>query len=178
MKIDLQITARNFEITELIREQIKERAEKLDSFYSRIMRCRVVVEVPHHHKHKGILYDVHIYITVPGGELAIKREPNEDISVAIRDAFDAARRQLEDYSRKQRGDTKRHDEIPSAMISAIFPDKGYGFITTSNGREIYFHENSVLNNEFKRLKIGAGVHFAEEQGEKGPQASTVKVIGK
>lgn len=177
MKLDLQITARNFELTELIREQIKEKAEKLDSFYSRIMRCRVVVEVPHRHKHKGILYDVHIYMTVPGGELVIKREPHEDIFVTIRNAFDAARRQLEDYSRKQRGDTKQREETPTATISAIFPDKGYGFITTSNGREIYFHENSVLNNDFKRLKIGAEVHFAEEQGEKGPQASTVRVIG-
>lgn len=177
MKIDLQITAHNFELTELIREQIKERAEKLDSFYSRIMRCRVVVEVPHRHKHKGILYDVRIHMTVPGGELAIKREPNEDIYVAIRDAFDAARRQLEDYSRKQRGNVKQREEIPYARVSAIFSDKGYGFLTTSDGREIYFHKNSVFNSDFKHLKIGTEVHFAEEQGEKGPQASTVKVIG-
>ncbi|MBI5328444.1 MAG: ribosome-associated translation inhibitor RaiA [Deltaproteobacteria bacterium] len=178
MKLQLQITSLNFEITDIIKEQIREKVEKLDNFYSHIMRCRVVIEVPHRHKHKGMLYDIHIYMTVPGGEIVIKREPDEDIYVAIRDAFDAALRKLEDYARKQRGDTKRHEEIPPAMVSAIFPDKGYGFITTLDGREIYFHENSVLNNEFKLLKVGAEVHFAEEQGEKGPQASTVRIIGK
>ncbi len=178
MKIDLQITARNFELTDLIREQIREKVEKLDSFYSDIMRCRVVVEVPHRHKHKGILYDIHIYMTVPGGEIVVKRESNEDIYVAIRDAFDAARRKLEDYSRKQRGDVKQREEIPYARVSSIFSDKGYGFLTTSDGREIYFHENSVLNSDFKHLKVGTEVHFAEEQGEKGPQASTVRVAGK
>jgi ribosomal subunit interface protein len=178
MKIDLQITARNFELTEIIREQIREKVGKLDSFYSHIMRCRVVVEVPHRHKHKGILYDIHIYMTVPGGEIVVKREPNEDVYVAIRDAFDAALRKLEDYARKQRGDTKRHEETPPAMISALFSDKGYGFLTTADGREIYFHKNSVLNGDFKHLKIGAEVQFSEEQGEKGPQASTVRVVGK
>ncbi|HBR16160.1 MAG: ribosomal subunit interface protein [Deltaproteobacteria bacterium RIFCSPLOWO2_12_FULL_43_16] len=178
MKIDLQITGRNFEITDIIKDNIQERAEKLDSFYSHIMRCRVVVEVPHRHKHKGMLYDVRIYMTVSGGEIIIKHEPNEDIYVAIRDAFDAARRKLEDYGRKQRGDTKQHEEIPHARISKIFPDKGYGFLTTADGREIYFHENSVLNKDLKNLQIGTEVHFAEEQGEKGPQASTVRVVGK
>lgn len=178
MKIDLQITARNFELTDLIREQIREKVEKLDSFYSDIMRCRVVVEVPHHHKHKGILYDIHIYMTAPGGEIVIKREPNQDIYMAIRDAFDAARRKLEDYGRNQRGDVKQHEEIPYARVSSIFSDKGYGFLTTPDNREIYFHENSVLNGDFKHLKVGTEVHFAEEQGEKGPQASTVRVAGK
>src|SRR3989337_3247189 len=110
MKLELQIASHNFELTEPLRELIRERAEKLDSFYSHIMRCRVVVEVPHRHKHKGMLYDVRIYMTVSGGEIIIKHEPNEDIYVAIRDAFDAARRKLEDYGRKQRGDTKQPAE--------------------------------------------------------------------
>ncbi len=178
MKLQLQITSRDFELTDAMREHIREKAERLDSFYSDIMRCRVTVDVPHHHKHKGILYNVHIYMTLPGGEIVIKREPNQDIYVAIRDAFDAARRQLEDYGRKQRGDVKQREEIPHARISALFPDKGYGFLTTPDGREIYFHENSILNSDFKQLKIGTEVHFAEEQGEKGPQASTVRVAGK
>lgn len=176
MKLDLQITGHNFELTDAIRDQIREKAEKLDTYYSDIMRCRVVVESPHRHKHKGKLYNANIYMTVPGGELVIKREPNEDIYVAIRDAFDAAKRQLEDYSRKQRGDVKHHEEIHNARISAIFHDKGYGFLTTPDSREIYFHENSVLNGGFKNLKVGAEVNFAEELGEKGPQASTVRVV--
>ncbi len=178
MKVQLQITAHNIELNDFIKEDIREKAEKLDTYYDQVMRCRVVVDVPHRHKHEGILYDVHIYMTVPGGEIVVKREQNEDLAIAIRDAFDAARRKLEDYARRQRGDIKHHEETPLARVSALFPDKGYGFITTPDGREIYFHENSVLNNEFKNLKIGTEVRFVEEFGEKGPQASTVTVIEK
>ncbi|MBI5212535.1 MAG: HPF/RaiA family ribosome-associated protein [Nitrospirae bacterium] len=176
MKLDLQITAHNIELSDFAREDIREKAEKLDKFYDRIMRCRVVVDVPHRHKHEGILYDVHIYMTVPGSEIIVKREPGEDLTIAIRDAFDAARRKLEDFVRRQRGDVKHHEEIPPARITALFPDKGYGFLTTPDGREIYFHENSILNKDFNKLSIGTEVRFAEEQGEKGPQASTVTVL--
>jgi len=176
MKIPLQITARNLELAEVYREDIRKKAEKLDKFYDQIMRCRVVVETPHRHSREGILYKVHIHMTVPGTELAVERELAEDLEVAIRDAFDAARRKLEDFARQERGDIKHHEESLPARISALFPDQGYGFITTPDDREIYFHEHSVLNNELKRLKVGMKVRFVEEQGEKGPQASSVTVV--
>ena len=172
MILPLQITSRNLELTEAIKADIREHAEKLDKYYDRIMSCRVVVEA----MPKRSLYNVHIDITVPGTELVIKREPNQDLYVAIRDAFDEARRKLEDFARRQRGDVKHHEEPPHARISALFPDRGYGFLTTSDGREIYFHEHSVLNHDFKHLKVGTEVRFAEEMGEKGPQASSVTVI--
>jgi ribosomal subunit interface protein len=176
MRLPLQITARNFDLPETFREDIRKKAENLDKYYDQIMRCRIVVEVPHHHRREGALYNVRIDMTVPGTELVIKREPNKDIHVAIRDAFDAARRQLEDFARKQRDDVKHHEETPHARISALFLAKGYGFLTTSDGSEIYFHEHSVINYDFKHLKVGMEVRFVEEQGEKGPQASTVSVI--
>ena len=77
------------------------------------MSCRVVVEIPHKHKHKGDIFHVKIDITVPQGEVVVSKEPgqnqaHEDVYVAIRDAFDAVRRRLEDYARKQRGDVKTH----------------------------------------------------------------------
>lgn len=176
MEIPLQITARDIELTDAIRADITEKAEKLDSYYDRIMRCRVVVECPKKHLHKGKLFNVHIYMTVPGGELAIKRVPNEDLYVSIRDAFQAARRKLEDFAREQRGDVKSHEEPPHAIISKLFQDKGYGFLADQDGLEIYFHANSVLNKDFKDLAVGMKVHFVEEEGEKGPQASTVTLI--
>lgn len=176
MKIPLQITARNLDLPEAIKEEIRKKAEKLDKYYDQIMHCRVVVEVPHRHHREGILYNVRIDMTVPGAELIVKREPSEELEVAVRDAFDAARRKLEDFARKQRGAVKHHEELPHARISALFPDKGYGFLTTPEGREIYFHEHSVLNRDFKQLKIGMEVSFVEEEGEKGPQASTVTVL--
>jgi len=176
MKIPLQITSRNLDLTEVFKEQIREKAERLDKFYDQIMRCKVVVEVPHRHSHEGILYKVHIHMTVPGTELVVERELAEDLEVAIRDAFDAARRKLEDFARKQRGDVKQHEALPRARISALFLDAGYGFLTTTDNREIYFHEHSVINRDFRHLKVGMEVRFAEEEGEKGPQASTVSVV--
>ncbi|NVM21077.1 MAG: ribosome-associated translation inhibitor RaiA [Desulfobacterales bacterium] len=174
MKIPLQITARHFDLTERLEDVIREKAKKLDRYYDQIMRCRILVEAPHRHHHKGVLYNVRIDITVAGGELVVKREPHEDLYVAIRDAFDAARRRLQDHARRQRGDVKHHEEAPHARVSALFPEKGYGFLTTPDDREIYFHKNSVLGDKFEDLKIGTKVCFVEEPGEKGPQASTVK----
>lgn len=175
MKVPLQITARNFELTEPIEAAIREKAEKLDLFYDQIMSCRVLVESPHRHQHKGILYNVRLDIKIPGKEFVVKREPHEDLYVSIGDTFEAAHRQLEDYISRQRGDVKHHEEMPRARVSTLFPERGYGFLTTPEGMEIYFHENSVLGGKFKDLEIGMEVHFVEELGEKGPQASTVRV---
>jgi ribosomal subunit interface protein len=176
MEIPLQITSRDFELTDAIKSEILDKAGKLDKYYDRIMRCRVVVETPHRHHHEGKLYNVQIHITVPGKELVVQREPHEDLYVSIRNSFDAARRKLEDFVRRQRGDIKRHDELPQARISTLFPEMGYGFIITPDDREIYFHENSIINRDFKSLKEGMEVRFVEEKGEKGPQASSVTVI--
>lgn len=176
MKIPLQITARDFELPESIEAIIREKADKLNTFCDQIMSCRVVVETPHRRQQKGILYNVRIDMTVPGAELVVKREPHADIHAAVREAFDAARRQLQDQTRRQRGEVKAHEETPRARVHAVLPEDGYGFLITSDGREIYFHENSVLDGKFKQLKAGMEVRFAETVGEKGPQASTVAVV--
>src|SRR3972149_2580264 len=149
-----------------------ELAERLDIYYDRIMSCRVTVEaLP-----KRSLYNVHIDMSVPGVELVVKLDPNTDLYVSIRDSFHDARRKLEDFARRQRGDVKHHEGSPHARISSLFPDKVHGFLTIPDVREIYFHEHSVLNRKFKQLEIGVEVRFAEEMGEKGPQASSVTVV--
>jgi ribosomal subunit interface protein len=176
MEIPLQITARDIELTDAIKAEITEKAEKLDNYYDSIMRCRVVVECPKRHPHEGKLYNVHIYMTVPGGELMVKRAPNEDLYVSIRDAFHAARRKLGDFAGKQRGDVKFHEESPHAVISKLSQDKGYGFLTTPDGLEVYFHAHSVLNKDFRDLEVGMKVRFVKEEGDQGPQAGTVTVI--
>ena len=124
-----------------------------------------------------------IDIRTPAGEIVVSQNPNEhqaheDIYVAIRDAFKAARRQLQDQLRKQRGKVKLHETPPHGRVSALHPAENYGTITDSNGREIYFHRNGIVNQDFDQLEIGAEVRFAEEAGDKGPQASSVHVIGK
>jgi len=76
------------------------------------------------------------------------------------------------------GQTKTHEGEPIGVVSRLEPDAGFGMLTTDDEREIYFHRNSVLNNAFSKLKIGTRVRYAEAMGEKGPQASTVKLLGR
>lgn len=111
MKLPLQITSRNVSLSESAEQAIRDKAAKLDQFYDRIMGCRVLVESPHRHQHQGNQYNVRIDITVPGSEIVIKREENEDLYVAIRDAFDAAQRKVKDFSSKQK-DVKGSEGIP------------------------------------------------------------------
>ncbi len=178
MELPLQVTLRDNSPSAAVEGYIRERAARLDGFYDRIMSCRVVVEAPVRHHRKGGPYKLRIDLTVPGDELIVDRQADEDLYVAIMDAFDAARRRLEDYARRQRGSVKTHEGPPQARVSKLFLEEEYGFLETPDAAEIYFHRNSVLGASFDRLEIGAEVRFAVEQGEKGPQASTVTVIGK
>jgi ribosomal subunit interface protein len=175
MRLPLQVTFRNIPPSEAIETHINEKAAKLDKFYDRIMSCRVVVDSTQRRQRQGKLFGVRIDITVPRKELAVTREENEDVYVAIRDAFDTASRRLEEHARRERGDIKIHQGPQSGRIIRLFPDEHYGFIETPDEREIYFHQNSVLNGDFGRLKVGTDVTFVEEQGTEGPQAARVAV---
>src|SRR6516225_761802 len=201
MQSPLQITFRNLTPSATIEEWVRTEADKLDSFYNRVMGCRVAIEVPHRHHRKGRPYHMRIELTVQGEEIVVKREPSlshrarqlgeteikkrlevktphRNLRVAINDAFRAAGRRLQDYARRQRGDVKSHPSLQVARVGKILQDQGYGFLTSDDGRGIYFHKNSVLNGAFSHLKVGTSVSFVEELGEKGPQASTVRPISK
>ena len=114
MKIPLEIVFRNMDRSEAIEARVRERAERLGRFSDRITRCRVAVEAPHRHQHHGKLYKVGIEISVPGRQLVINHagpaeQAHEDVYVAIRDAFAAATRRLEDHVRIRRGNVKTHE---------------------------------------------------------------------
>jgi ribosomal subunit interface protein len=182
VKIPLQITFSNMTPSEAIRARIEELAAKLDRFHARIMSCRVVVRAPNRRQRTGRLYHVNIDLKLPGHEIAINRDPpqdhsHEDVYVAIRDAFNALVRRIEDATRERRGDIKTHIEQPSGQIVRIFPQEDYGFIEDKVGGEIYFHANAVHNNGFSKLKIGTKVRYQAEPGDKGFQATIVKPIG-
>jgi ribosomal subunit interface protein len=185
MELPIQITFRGMGSSEAVEARIRERAEELDRFYDRIMRCRVAVESSHRHQQKGRLYHVRVDLTVPGGEIVVKRDPSEhhaheDVYVAIRDAFDAARRQLEDHVRRARGESKAHEAVEHGKVARLIAGEDYGFIATADGQEIYMHRNSVVGGAFDKLRVGDEVRFVVHagEGEKGPQASTVVPIGK
>jgi ribosomal subunit interface protein len=183
MKLPLEIVFRNLPPSDAIEARVRERMAKLDNLFPDITSCRVVIEADHRHHYKGNLYHVGVDITLPGAELVANRETHrnhahEDVYVAIRDAFDAMRRQLESYVRRRRREVKTHSEVPHGQIVELLADQGYGRIECLDGRTIYFHRNSVLGAEFSRLKVGDPVRFTEEMGELGPQASTVHPHGK
>lgn len=106
MQLPMQITIRDMEHSEALETHIRQKVQKLDEFFKHIMSCRVVVEMPHKHHNQGKQFNVRIDIGVPGNEIVVNRDHSEDVYIALRDAFDAAKRQLEDYARKVRGDVK------------------------------------------------------------------------
>lgn len=108
MEIPLQITLRGVAHSDAVEAAIRDKTAKLEQFHPRITACRVVVEVPGRHHYKGKEYVVSIDIKVPGGEIVVDRDHSEDVYVALRDAFDAARRKLDDHARVKRGEVKSH----------------------------------------------------------------------
>ena len=174
MQSVLQITMRDMPHSDMLENHIRQKVAKLENFYPHLVGCRVVVEVPHRHKQQGRKFDVRLNITVPGGELAVNREADGDVYVALRDAFDAARRQLEDYGHRQRGATKTHAPEFSGRVTRLITDEDYGFILTADGRELYFHRANLANGDFERLEVGSEVHFLEDAGAEGLQAKRVR----
>jgi ribosomal subunit interface protein len=120
MQSDLQITIRDMEHSPALEERIRDKVKKLEQVYPRIMGCRVVLEAPHRHKQQGKQFIVRLDVTVPGKEIVVNHDHHEDAYVALRDAFNAARRQLEEYGRIQRGDIKNHvpEDGPTANPTA------------------------------------------------------------
>lgn len=199
--IPTQVTFRGLAHDEALERDVRERVSWLEQFYTGIVRCRVLVEVPHRHRHDGRHFHVRLELTVPGGPPIVvshaptlhgrlkdtgddahhKEDEIESVhryaGVAVHEAFDAARRRLEDFAREQRGAVKAHEVAAHGEVVEISTVDGYGFIQAGEQR-IYFNRASVLGDAFDGLTVGTPVAFVEEKGEKGPQASTVRVLGK
>lgn len=190
-----QITIRNIEPVPDLEPTVLKEIVVLERFFKRIMSCRVMIEKTGKRK-LGPVYHVRIDLGVPNEELVVEHVPtlhkslremeaskrtkqseikraSRDVHRAIHDAFQEMRRRLQDYVRRMQGRTKSHEIQAAAKVARLTGD--HGFLETADGREIYFHRNSVLTGRFDRLRVGSEVRFAEEAGEKGPQASTVSL---
>ena len=176
MQVPLELSTRRITLSPALEADLRKRATKLERHYDRITSCRIAVERPSNHHNEGGPYRVRLDITVPGSELVANKEA-EDLNAAIRDAFDAAERQVEEFSQRRRGEVKTPVGPPTGRVVRIFPEEGFGFVEAPDGREVYFHRNAVLEG-FEALEVGSEVRFAEEQGIEGPQASTVSLVGK
>jgi cold shock CspA family protein/ribosome-associated translation inhibitor RaiA len=185
MQVPLQITFRHMDSSEAVAVRIRERVEDLERFFDRIISCRVIVECQHPRRQQGNLIHIRVDLGVPGREIVVGRDPaahhaHEDAHVAVRDAFDAVRRLLEDYVRERRGETKLHEVPDHGRIARLLAEQDCGFILAVDGSEIYFHRNSVANGGFDKLTVGDEVRFVAQHSEsaQGPQASTVVPLGK
>lgn len=193
------ITFRGIEPSSALEAEIRARIHRLERYYRSITGCRVLVELVQRHHEFGNRYHVRIDLTVPGEEIVVAHEASlhataQDVemprttkedepdparkhaSVAVREAFDIARRRLQDYGRRQRGVVKRPTRQSRGRVVQLAPIDEYGYIEAEDGREVYFQRSSVLKGAFGRLTVGSAVSFVEEPGEKGPQASTVKLL--
>lgn len=183
MDVPLEIAFRNTDHSEALERRIRERVEKMHRYFSRINSCHVVVEAPHRGQTKAKGFHVRIETRVPDAELVVSHDPGErkehhDPYIAVRDAFDAMDRKLEQHSQKVRGEVKSHEGPPQGVISRLYHD--HGFVETPDGQDIYFHRNAVVDADFDELAKGGAVELAVMEGESpmGPQASTVRPIPK
>jgi len=182
MEIPVQVTFRDVPPSETVRQLCVKEASKLERYFDRITSCRVVVAAPHRQQKKGTLYSVRVDLTVPGKEIVVNRDnhenhAHEDCTVAVRDAFRATRRQLEGFVERRRGAAKLPDAAPSARVFMLETDHGVGVLVTADGREIRFGREAVAEPGFDKLEVGAEVRYTEAEGEDGPVASEVRLVG-
>lgn len=179
MKNAPHIEFEGMEASSEVRDKIAHRLSRLEERYGRITACHVTVKAPSGRRHTGDPYVIKIQLSLPDErEVHVDHTPHQDerhqdFDFALNDAFNRAGRQLQDQVRRMRGEVKHHAEPESGVIRKLLTDEGYGFLESADGREIYFHRNSVVEPGFDSLKIGERVAFTEEEGKEGPQASRV-----
>jgi cold shock CspA family protein len=186
MQVPLSVSFRGVRKDPMINDLIQTRADKLGRVCNHLMSCRVGVERRQMHQEVGNPYRVRIDMTVsPGHELVVRREPSkgymhDPLDIVVRDAFNAAERQLQKLVQQQRREVKNHVSAETlAIVHKLFPERGYGFLRTVDRHdEVYFHKNSVLHGGFERLSIGTGVRYTAELGDNGLQASTVQIVAR
>jgi cold shock CspA family protein len=179
MPIPLRITCSGVVAGQALRSRIHREAEKLDRFARQILACRVIVTGASHRHHQGNLYAVRLQISIPHGQdIVVDRNPDsdhahEDPYVAVRDAFNAARRRLQDRERRLEGKVKTHERLRSGQVVRVNA-RGYGFIETSDGQEVYFHHNALGKEKLDQSMVGARVRFRETETDGRVQASMVR----
>ena len=172
MQTPVEIDFQGMSGTPEVHASIEKHVAELEQWYGRVTACRVVLKGPGGHHRTGGLYEVNV------GRTAQADERQAGLSFAINDAFKHVRRRLQDRVRRLQGQVKQHEGQPMGTVKSLDASGEFGFLEAADGHEVYFHRNSVLDGAYNRLAVGTHVAFAEEMGEKGPQASTVKLLGK
>jgi cold shock CspA family protein len=182
MQVQPEVAFRHYEPSDEVRSEISRQVKRLEKFGPRITSCNIVIKGPGTRHRRGAQFKADLRIAMPEHkEIAVSKThgdapEREHPLVAIREAFNEAIRQIEDASREMRGDVKEHAAAESrGRVKKFLAGEGSGFIETTDGREIYFHRDAVLDGAFDRMAVGSEVRFVEEEGENGPQARIVRL---
>jgi cold shock CspA family protein/ribosome-associated translation inhibitor RaiA len=183
MQEPLQIAFHNMESSDMIEQLVRDRVARLEKFTDKIISCRIVIKAPHKQR-TGANLGISIDIGLPGKDVHVNNEgriheTRADAHRVIREAFDVAERQVEEYERIIRRDVKHHENLPTyGRVLRIFPDQDYGFVETADGEDLYFHRSVVEDNAFDELTVGSEVLYqrASYESAAGPQASVVKRV--
>lgn len=180
--IDLKIQCIGFTESPSIASAVESHLESLEKTNNQLMSCHVVISKPHRKQQHGNTYQVKVRLHMAGKQIIIDKDPgknhaHEDVYVAIRDAFLAAKRKVEEFSRIREGRVKERVRPMHAKVLRIIPGDECGFLISEDRREIYFHKNALINEHFDNLKVGQEVRFSEMMGENGPQITSMEIVG-
>ncbi|MGQ0653121.1 MAG: cold shock domain-containing protein [Betaproteobacteria bacterium] len=187
MQVAPQIIFHDVDRSEWVELYIAERLRKLEKFAEGITSCRVTLTQEAASQNKGNRYSALVEVRVPPQhDLAVKKQKEirdmpTQLPALINLAFGAIERQLKRTAELRRNEAKNHlnEEQPHGLVERVNAEDGYGFLrATDDNRQFYFHRNSVLHGDFDRLAVGTEVRFSPEEGDKGPQASSVQVVAR
>jgi len=184
MQVAPEVIFKGIDRSAWVENYVAERLGHLEKFSQDITRCHVTLAREQSSQRKGNRYSVMVEVRVPRQhDLAVRKQKqihdmDAQLPAIINEAFGAIETQLKRTVARRRREEKAHDKgQPHGMVEKLFADEGYGFIrTVDDNRQFYFHRNSVLHDDFDRLTIGTEARFAPEQGEDGPQASSVQLV--
>jgi len=176
--MELQVEARNLEMRKVWQDKIDEETSRLERHHAGfINHLRLTIEGTAHHKEGG--YELRVVASIPNDTVVVKRKGEKVVPIVV-DAFNTLGMQLKEHQRKRRQSFKVTSEAAKGtgtegIVKSIYPYESYGFIVTSQGQEIYFHENSLKDITMNQLSEGDDVKFGEAEGDKGPCAAWVRV---
>lgn len=175
--MEFQVEARNMEMRKAWQDKLDEEKEKLTRHHPGLVHhLRATIEATKHHKGGG--YELRVVASVPNDTLVVKRKGEKIVHMLV-DAFNTLSLQLNELQRKRRQTVKGQEDVlyhdSMGTIKSVFPDESYGFIRSTAGDDIYFHENSLKDTEIQKLSEGDEVRFGHEVGDQGPCAAWVKL---
>ena len=181
MQVAPEIKFHDIDRSEWVENYILERVRRLERYADGITSCHVTLGQEQASQNKGNRYSLMVEVRIPPNhDLAAKKQKvvhdmHTQLPALINLAFGAIERQLKKTAQLRRADVKTHNGELHGLVAKLSPE-GYGFIRSFDNQEVYFHRNSVLHDDFERLTVGTEVRFEPEEGDNGPQASSVQIV--